>query len=83
MTKLITTYLGNHYERRAWTGGDKPRPDFPLTMEETQVVRVFLDEQLDECGGLGLWACAGTSPKERLDIFWNRAVMDAWRTMHP
>jgi hypothetical protein len=41
---------------------------------------MFFREQVRECGGLDLWACAGTSALERARIFWNAASLDAWRT---
>lgn len=84
MTNLytITTASGRTYERRAWTGGDKPDIDFAAT-EGLELVQAYYQEQVDECGGLDLWECAGTSAAERAEIFRNRAVLDAWRTMHP
>jgi hypothetical protein len=80
----IFTDAGN-YERAAWTGGDAPPPNWPLTedLAGQYVYAFFLEEQIRECGGLALWACAGTSVDDRLDIFKNRARLDAWRTLNP
>jgi len=38
-------------------------------------------EYVSECGGLDLWECAETSRWERARLFWNRANLDAWRTL--
>lgn len=79
----ITTKRGLTYERRAWTGGDKPDADFAGDPFAADLIEAFYDEQVAECGGLDLWACAGTTAAERTEIFKNRALFDAWRTLHP
>ena len=38
-------------------------------------------EYVRECGGLDLWECAGTTRWDRARLFWNRATLDAWRTV--
>jgi hypothetical protein len=70
-----------NFTRRAWTGGKSnykecTHPDFQWLR------RYFFREQLRECGGLDLWACAGTSSLERARIFWNRASLDALATLN-
>lgn len=71
------TILG--YPRHCWTGGDNaPRGYRNATYRALR--RAYFREQLADCGGLDLWACAGTSPLDRARIFWNRAGADAWRT---
>ena len=79
----IQTKRGHVYQRRAWTGGDRPTIDFGNDPIEKDLIDAFYDEQVAECGGLGLWECAGTTADERKEIFRNRALMDAWRTLHP
>lgn len=49
-------------------------------VEFRELRKAFFREQLSECGGLDLWACAGTTALERARIFWNRAHLDAWAT---
>ena len=82
----MTTTIGIHgkplpvYQRRAWTGGGADyrsctHPDFQWMR------RFFFREQIRECGGLDLWACAGTSALERARIFWKRASLDALATL--
>ena len=79
----ITTKRGYTYERRAWCGGDVPTIDFANDLIAKDLIEAFYDEQVAECGGLNLWECAGTSVDERKEMFHNRAIMDAWRTMNP
>lgn len=70
--------------RKAWTGGDIPPTGLRRTNEAyRRLVSLFFREQLKECGGLDLWKCAGTSSMERARIFWNRAKLDAWRSLAP
>lgn len=70
------------YTRHAWTGGDTPPPgERRHNPAFRRLVSLFFREQLRECGGLDLWACAGTSALERARIFWNRARLDGWRTL--
>lgn len=71
-----------HYNRKAWTGGDTPKDDLLFSdAEYLGLVKFFFREQLKECGGLDLWACAGTSALDRARIFWNRAKLDAYATL--
>lgn len=67
------------YNRHAWTGGNTP-PDGFSHPDYRALRKRFFREQIDECGGLNLWECAGTSALDRARIFWNRARLDAWRT---
>ncbi len=71
---------GKTYQRHGWTGGDVPPKGF-REPEFMGLVRAYFRDQVAECGGLDLWACAGTSALERARIFWNRARLDAWRTL--
>jgi hypothetical protein len=77
----ITTKSGKTYERRAWTGGDVPIVTSEATRAFKELRSAFFRESLRECGGLDLWKCAGTGSSERVRIFWNRASLDAWRTL--
>lgn len=80
MTRIIQTPIGP-FERRAWTGGDGPPQDFEFLTSTTHCLyRFFLEEFIAECGGLGLWECAGTSANERLEMFKRWARCDAWAT---
>lgn len=66
--------------RKTWTGGSTPPKgcnDFGYLI----LRRIYFREYLNECGGLDLWACAGTSPLERARILWNRAKLDAWASV--
>lgn len=79
---LIQTKNFNVYKRHAWTGGDSAPKGFRRENKEfRELVSAFFREQLEECGGLDYWKCAGTSSMERARIFWNRAMGDAWRTL--
>jgi len=78
----ITTKLGHTYQRRAWTGGDKPDIDFENDPIHKDLIEAFYDETVAECGGLDLWECAGTSIEERKKQFHSWAVFDAWRTLN-
>src|SRR5438093_7163350 len=71
---------GRVYSRVAWTGGDTPTSEVRRNADYRYLRRMFFREQVRECGGLDLWACAGTSALERARIFWNAATLDAWRT---
>lgn len=78
--RLIETFVGL-FQRTAWTGGDVPPSNWERTNQiGAQLFTFFLEEQIAECGGLDFWLCAGTTAEERLDIFKNRARLDAWRT---
>jgi hypothetical protein len=81
MVCTITTKSGKTYNRRAWTGGDSAPRGFRCK-EYRQLRSAYFREQIADCGGLDLWACAGTSPLERARIFWGRASCDAWRTVN-
>ncbi len=80
------------YERRAWTGGDKPDLDMLNEREYRLLVEAYYADQisaasfegkLSEAQVLSFWECAGTSSAERKEIFMNRARLDAWRTLNP
>jgi hypothetical protein len=79
----ITTKQGLTYERRAWTGGDKPDVNFGKDPTEKDLIAAYYNDQVVDCGGLDLWECAGTTAMERVEIFMNRAIFDAWRTLRP
>lgn len=79
----IATRNGHVFKRFAWTGGDGPIPHLRRKCPVYRaLVSAFFRESLAECGGLNLWKCAGTSALERARIFWNRARLDAWRTLN-
>ena len=72
------------FDYRAWTGGDKPAEGSRRANRVyRKLVSFFFKESLEACGGLDLWKCAGTGSMERARIFWNRAKLDAWRTINP
>jgi len=88
MNTSIGTRGGAIYQRVAWTGGGTPESEPRLRKVDSsrgitfrELRREFFREQLRECGGLGLWKCAGTSSMERARIFWKRASADAYATM--
>lgn len=66
------------FPRVAWTGGDSPSKETIKNKLFRQVRLAYFREDVGECGGLDLWACAGTSALERARIFWGRATADAW-----
>jgi len=68
-------------DRVAWTGGDVPSDSVKATKLFRALSKAYFREQVNECGGLDLWKCAGTEALERARIFWNRAECDAWATM--
>ena len=71
---------GKTYPRRALTGGNGNYKQ--CTHADFEWIRhFFFREQVRDCGGLDLWACAGTSALERARIFWNRASLDAFATL--
>jgi hypothetical protein len=75
------TVNGKTYQRYAWTGGDTPRDDEEKhNPDYAALVEWYYNEQVEDCGGLDLWECAGTSVEDRKAIFRNRARLDAWRT---
>jgi hypothetical protein len=70
---------------RAWTGGDLPSKEYrhnPANKRFRTLRSILFREQCLECGGLNLWSCVGTSAIERARIFWNRATLDAWRSLN-
>lgn len=71
---------GTAYTRCTWTGGDTP-PARHRNADYRAVRREFFREAVRDCGGLDLWACAGTSALDRARIFWNRARLDSWATI--
>src|SRR6266571_2062458 len=83
MSRTIVAFYapsGRVYSRVAWTGGDTPTSEGRRNADYRYLRRMFFREQVRECGGLGLWACAGTSALDRARIFWHRATLDACRT---
>lgn len=64
-----------------WTGGSRPPTARKQAFFLMYFRRMYFREQVKDCGGLDLWACAGTSALERARIFWNRANYDAWATV--
>jgi hypothetical protein len=78
----IETDLGN-FRRTAWTGGDIPDKLFEKTVVGRQLFEFFLREQIDDCGGVEgtlKWLFADQTLEEKMSIFRNRALLDAWRT---
>lgn len=67
--------------RRAWTGGTTPDVEDKADLTYRALRSLFFRESLQDCGGLDLWKCAGTSCMERARIFWNRATLDAHATL--
>ena len=67
--------------RHCWTGGDTPTKEDKAGRLFRALRRRFFREYVGECGGLDLWKCAGTGSIERARILWNRADLDAWRTL--
>lgn len=77
--------------KHTWTGGDTPIKSVRRNNRVFRELRIqFFREQVAECGGLNLWdfkdeqgkrGYPGTSPLERARLFWNRATLDAWRTI--
>src|SRR5438093_2035419 len=65
---------------RAFASLNSPTPEVRRNADYRYLRPMFFREQVRECGGLDLWACAGTSALERARIFWNAASLDAWRT---
>ena len=77
----ITTKSGKVYDRFAWCGGQVPSRTNKQSVEFRELRSAFFREQVQECGGLDLWKCAGTSSIERARIFWNRANLDTFKTL--
>jgi hypothetical protein len=72
----IPVYL-RLYERRAWTGGDRPKPWRHTPLAERLLCRALFREQFADAGCR--WGLVGDAKR----IFWNRARHDAFRTLHP
>jgi hypothetical protein len=73
----IKTKSGRFYKRVSWTGGDTPPTTFPRISNDFKNIRsFFFREQIN--GFKNYW---GDMPnRDTLNIFWNRAHLDAWRT---
>lgn len=72
----------NRFALTAWTGGSLPPQEFHKNSTDFREIRSFcFRDQVKDCGGLDLWACAGTSGLDRARIFWNRATGTAWATL--
>lgn len=65
----------------AWTGGSTPTKEDKASPKFQEIRSQFFRDEVNICGGLNLWACAGTSALERARIFWNRANLDAHATL--
>lgn len=81
LTKRSWIIAGQIFIRTAWTGGDRPTSQTRKRKDFREIRSDLFREQVRECGGLDLWKCAGTSSLDRARIFWNRATLDAWRTV--
>jgi hypothetical protein len=79
MNYTVTVY-GQTFDRAAWTGGDTP-PRRHRGRDYRAIRREYFREFVRDCGGLGLWACAGTTALGRARLFWNQARLNAWRTV--
>jgi hypothetical protein len=86
MNYVIDTGYGK-FQRIAWTGGDTPNPEFSKCWPGLQLVSFYLMEQIEECGGkenLVNWLFGNQTVQDKIDIFTNRAILDAWVTSkHP
>jgi len=82
MQTIIETDLGK-FKRTAWTGGDTPNPEFEKTTVGHQLFEFFLNDQINDCGGIdGVKNClmGDQTLEEKMSIFRNRAIHDAWAT---
>jgi hypothetical protein len=79
-TKIYSADTDTLFTRCAWTGGDTP-PARHGDADYRAIRRALFRESVRDCGGLGLWECAGTSALDRARIFWNRARLDSWATI--
>ncbi len=82
MQLLIETDIGT-FLRTAWTGGDSPYPEFERTTVGRQLRLFFINDQIADCGGpQGVlnWLFADQTLEDKLAIFHQRAIMDAWAT---
>jgi hypothetical protein len=80
MARTIHDQIRN-LPRHAWTGGDTPDATAKSNPNYLALRSLMFREMVQECGGLDLWECSGTSSLERARILWNRATLDAWRTI--
>lgn len=75
MTNLFTIEAnGKTYNRRAWTGGDAPTKIEFRIPEFSNLYLAFLQDQIKDFGQ--------TPDMDTLEIFKNRAELDAWRTLN-
>ena len=84
MQMIIDTDLGK-FKRTAWTGGDTPTKTFEQTWVGKQLIAFFYEEQIADCGGINNvknWIFGDQTLDEKLSIFRNRALGDAWATFH-
>jgi hypothetical protein len=72
----VHTFIGC-FERRAWTGGDPPKPWRETPAHERLLCRALFREQFADAGYR--WGLVGDAKR----IFWNRARHDAFRTLNP
>lgn len=82
---MQTTVKTSHgqFTRTAWTGGSVPPQGFAQTELGQELVEYFYHDQLDDCGGLANvknWLFGGNTLEDKLAIFRNRALLDAWAT---
>jgi len=75
------TANGKTYQRRAWTGGEPPPPEFPRqdNRDEWELVQAFYTDSY-RCWQENVQP-AGPLPTDVHQIFMNRARHDAWATM--
>ncbi len=66
---------GKTYQRRAWTGGDTPDKLAFATPGFIPLYIAFIEDEIKDFGR--------KPDKETLEIFCNRAELDAWRTLNP
>ena len=78
--ETVIQFDGKAYSRCAWTGGDTPPRRYAAAAYRA-IRRAYFRESVGICGGLDLWACAGTSALDRARIFWRAARLDAWATL--
>lgn len=65
----------------AWTGGSVPSKEEKRTPAFRELRSQLFRDEVGICGGLDLWACAGTTALERARIFWNNANLNAHATL--
>lgn len=84
MIMTIETDFGT-FQRKAWTGGDTPNAEFEKTVVGRQLLTFFINDQINDCGGLEgtlNWLMGGQTLDEKMAIFRNRALLDAWATFN-